>query len=127
METGERSKGVDNTYQFLVNEFNIVPVDSYFIDSWIKDNLIFIHDNFNSIMTFKHAEERDNNYIIGIYDFNPDIILSALLFGFFQIKHLLEDDKSFNSNFNIKLFYPSDVHLKLLETSKIFRIMRKVL
>lgn len=103
----------------LVNEFNIFPLDSYFVDSWIKDQFIFINDQTDSIMTFKPAKERIDSFALGIYDFDKDIITSALLFAFNKAK---ENNKS---GININLFYPSIIKMRLLETDWVLRIMKK--
>ena len=110
---------------YLVNEFNIFPLDSYFVDSWIKKSFIFINDSTDSIMTFKPAAEKENSYIVGIYDFDKDIIISALSFAYNRVKQQSLNNEIFNSEIDIKLFYPFIVDLKLLDSSWIFRIMRK--
>ena len=113
------------TFVHLVNEFDIFPLNSYFVDSWVQDQFIFINDKTNSIMTFKPAKERSNSYVLGIYDFDKDVITSALLFGFNKVKGQKQNDKVDLSGINIYLFYPSQVDLKLLETEWALRIMRK--
>lgn len=107
------------TFVHLVNEFNIFPLESYFVDSWIKNQFIFINDKTHSIMTFKPAKERINSFALGIHDFDKDVITSALLFAFNKVK---ENNKS---GIDIKLFYPAVVDVKLLETDWALRIMKK--
>ncbi len=109
----------------LVNEFNIFPLDSYFVDSWIQKSFIFINDATSSIMTFKPGAEKENAYIVGIYDLDKDIIASALSFAYNHVKQQSLNNEISNSKIDIKLFYPFSVDLKLLDSSWVFRIMKK--
>lgn len=114
-------------FPYLVSEFNIFPIDSYFVDSWLHDHCFYINDQTNSIMIFKPATERVNSYVVGIYDFQPDVVISALYYGFNQMKKHIENDKTKLSEVDIKLFYPKELEIELLDTAKIFRIMKKPL
>ena len=112
-------------FPYLVNEFNIFPLESYFVDSWIKNGFIFINEQTNSIMTFKKGKEYNGSYIVGIFDLDPDVIISALYFSFNQIHQGITDTKTQNFSPNITLFYPYEVKIKLLESDWVMRIMRK--
>lgn len=118
-------ESVGQKFVHLVNEFNIFPIDSYFVDSWIKEKYIFINEVTDSIMTFKSAKERQNSYVVGIFDLDKDVIVSALLYAYNQIKNRIEDDETHKLPIDIKLFYPYSVDLKLLHSSWVFRIMKK--
>ena len=126
-EISEIKQNLSPNFSFLVGEFMIFPVNSYFIDAWMKEYFIFINDKTKSLMTFKLGKERNSSYILGIYDSNPDIITSALYFGFKQVKQHIEDDESHPQNIDIKLFYPQEIQLPLLDSDWIFRIMKKKL
>ena len=116
-EISEIKQNLSPNFSFLVDEFMIFPVNSYFIDDWMKEHLIFINDKTKSLMTFKLGKERNSSYILGIYDSNPDIITSALYFGFKQVKQHIEDDESHPQNIDIKLFYPQEIQLPLDQKS----------
>lgn len=121
----EKRASEGQKFVFLVGEFNIFPLDSYFVDSWIQNQYIFINHKTDSIMTFKPAKEHLNSYVLGIYDFNKDVITSALLFGFNQVKSQKQNDESHSSAIDIRLFYPFAIYLKLLDSAWVFRIMKK--
>ena len=114
-------------FPYLVSEFNIFPLESYFVDSWIKDGNIFINKQTNSVMTFKKGKEYNGSYIVGIYDLDSDVIISALYFSFNQINQELNNKKSKNVSPNITLFYPDEVKINLLESDWVMRIMRKTI
>ena len=109
----------------MISEFNIFPIDSYFVESWPQEHSFYINDQTKSIMIFKPAKERDNSYIVGIYDFEPEVVISALYYGFNQVKYRIEGDEAHSHQIDIKIFYPQELEVELLDTGKVFRIMKK--
>ena len=114
-------------FPYLISEFNVFPIDSYFVETWLQEQCFYINDHTKSVMICKSATERDNSYIVGIYDFQPDVVISALYYGFNQMKGRFDTSETKLVYFDIKLFYPKELEIDLLDTSKVFRIMKKPL
>lgn len=114
-------------FPYLAGEFTIFPLDSYFVESWLENNYILINKQTNSILTFKPGKEFDNTFVLGIFDLDSDVILSALNFAFNQVKTSIRKEGKEGTLPDIKLFYPHEANLKLLTSDWVFRIMRKTL
>lgn len=119
-------KNSNSEFKYLFSEFMIFPVNSYFVPEWISNRVIF-QLNQSSIMIFQPSKERENRYVISINDPDPNIILSALFYGYQSIYNHFVDKEPNSSEVNIIIFYPSEVVIPILENCKYFRIMQKQL